>query len=209
MYSENLIKAVNGKDLLRARSIIERQINSDRLVESFTLIKSADYAANELKKSGIDLYVADDGEYTQFLPKYAHAKSIEKEHWDKQLWEDLRIAVVYNFSREKVKMAEDLLNHLREQGHSDFQFKNFEEEDSSATEATSNKSKKEQTYSSESKERSNRDYYIGGGAGAILGGGAGAIIGGVGGKLLGFGVAGLVVGAVVGLAVVYYRNNRG
>lgn len=195
-----LQKGIDEKSLSNVRANIEHDIGWMRHVKAYRVLSRADYAAKELKKSNIDLYVEDDGEYTRFLPKYAHAKSIEKEHWDKQLWEDLRIAVVYNFSREKVKMAEDLLNHLREQGHSDFQFKNFEEEDSSATEATSNKSKKEQTYSSESKERSNRDYYIGGGAGAILGG--------VGGKLLGFGVAGLVVGVAVGLAVVYFKNNR-
>lgn len=192
MIPSNLIKAIDESDLNMAKTIVVRQLNTDRVCEDLFSKSWSDYAAQKLKEKGIDFFQKDDG-----FSAYVEDKS----NWTKDLWETMRSEFTFNYSELKLQRIIDVMEHLREQGHPDFQVKNFKVEDSSATEATSNKSKKEQTYSSESKERSNRDYYIGGGAGAILGG--------VGGKLLGFGVAGIVVGVAVGLAVVYFKNNRG
>ena len=191
IHREQLQQAIDEKNLTLARSNLEYEYSYMLNVVDYCLLRSADYAAKELKKSSIELFVEDDGEYVV----------TDKANWDKKLWDELRIAIVYNFSREKIMLMDDLMHHLREQGHPDFQVEEVSEEESLSERATNSELELVNVHSSDSNEYISRDYYLGGGAGAILGG--------VGGKLFGYGVAGLVVGVALGLAVVYYKNSRG
>jgi hypothetical protein len=192
MIPDDLNQAIESKDISLVKAIILTQVNIDRLNKDFTVLALADQVNQKLLNIGVSLYQEDSGE-----SHYTDDRSL----WNKGLWGELRIDFEYNFSRQKLEKIVEVMTYLRLQGHTDFQIdESFNDGRNDDKTLTANH-KQPESKSSSSEQRSNRDYYIGGGAGAI--------IGGVGGKLLGFGVAGLVVGVAVGLAVVYYRNNRG
>lgn len=192
MIPDDLAQAIEAKDISLVKAIILLQINSDRMKEELLALKWADQANQILSNLDINLYQDDNGEshYTE-----------DRALWNKNLWGELRIDFEYNFSRHKLEQINQLMNHLRSQGHPDFQIDESFNDGRSAAPKLDLKREESEHNSGTSKMHNNRNYYIGCGAGAILGG--------VGGKLLGFGVAGVVVGVAVGMAVVYFKNNRG
>lgn len=192
MIPSNLTKAIENSDLNMAKAIVIRQLNADRLLEHPLTLYWAREAEIRFKEKGIEFFQEDDQLATLIE---------DRTQWDKYYWNTLRSDFKFNYSEVKLKNIIEVMEHLRSQGHPDFQVEADVKDENPSKPVVFSEPKQEQTYSSETKERNNRDYYIGGGAGAILGG--------VGGKLLGFGVGGVMVGVAVGVAVVYFKNNRG
>lgn len=196
MIPSDLIKSVSELDIEMTRSIILLQIYTDRANKDFLSKTWSDYAEEKFKIKGIDFFQEDDG-FSDF--------ENDKSTWNKDLWETMRSEFTFNYSNVKLLRIIELMTYLRDQGHPDFQFKEVNGKNTPNNESEvlekSNKNKK----LSGSNINTSRDYYFSGGAGAILGG--------VSSKILGFGMPGLVAGAslgiVVGITIVYLRNNRG
>lgn len=192
MIPDNLNKSINNLDINMAKSIVINQIENDRDAMTFQVLDWAAYAERKFRDKEMFFFQEDDG-FSSYVE--------EKSEWTKELWNTMRSEFTFNYSKVKLERIVSIMLYLREQGHPYFQAVTEVEENSLYKQKVPNNSQDNQPDFSDKKEKSNRDYYISCGVGAVLGS--------VGGKLLGFGIAGLVVGAAVGLAVVYSKKNRG
>jgi hypothetical protein len=197
-----LQKAIKENDVTMIKAILLRQINADRNLDEFQLKLFSDYAEENLKKIGIDLFVEDDGE----------SKFVEsKDFWDKELWQELRIEFEYNFSRKKMELICILMKHLRDTGHPDFQIKKKQEGKSSQEDPKNPRKQKmseslldeklhtkKGNHSTGSGRIKHKDsvWIIGGGIlGGILGGVTGSLVTNNSKLIISSAVAGAVIGA--------------
>ncbi|MAD44263.1 MAG: hypothetical protein CMH98_04585 [Oceanospirillaceae bacterium] len=194
MVSQNLIKAVKASDIDLVKAIILREINSSRTEQNFKVLESCTYAKRELEKSSLTLFEEDNGK-TCF--------SEDKNSWDKDLWQDMRIDFQHNFSENKINNIVRVMQHLRIQGHSDFQVKRA----SSASHNEAPKRKKlespqEQRSSMKSTHQAGKNLLVS----AVIGSSSGVVAGLLTNKMIGFTLGGFLGGLVVG-AVVNKVNN--
>ena len=187
MVSQKFKTVVQDLDVAKIQSHILVDINLDRNRESFLLAEYASYADSVLVSNRLSLF-NEDNQDSRFVS--------DSNSWSKELWTDLRIELEYNFSKEKFNNIVSVMKHLRETGHPDFQPKITAPKSAASS----------RTYSSDSSDSQgspnyNRNNF---GLGALGGGLAGGVLG----KMVGVTFGGVVLGVAVGLAAVYYLNQR-
>ena len=191
MIPSDLRDAIEAKDKNLVKAIILLQINSDRKQETPVSLFLADHADQELANIGMSLYQENNKE-THYLD--------DRSQWSKELWENLRIDFEYNFSRFKLEQISEVMAYLRKQSDPYFQVdETFNNEQNALSKSIVNDLIKQE---SDSRSQSNIGSHY------VIGGIAGAVLGGVGGKMLGFGVVGIALGAVAGLAAVYLKSKK-
>lgn len=191
MIPSDLRAAIEVKDKNLVKAIILLQINSDRNKKVPLSLILANRADQELAKFGIALYQENNKE-SHYLD--------DRSQWSKELWENLRIDFEYNFSRFKLEQISEVMAYLRKQSDPYFQVdETFNNEKNVFSKSIVNDSIKQE---SDSRSQSNTDSHY------VIGGIAGAVLGGVGGKMLGFGVGGIALGVVAGLAAVYLKSKK-
>lgn len=189
MITENLIKAVEKSDLDLVKAIILRQINSDRNEKEFVVLKSCKYAKEELTKNGLLIFEEDNGE--------SHFTE-DKNHWNKELWQELRVDFQHNFSEQKINNIVRVMQYLREQGHPDFQVRIASSTSSHGVQATKKfENQGEHRSSRKSDQHGSNSVLIGG----AIGSAGGLVVGVLAGKVIGFALGGLVGGLVVGAVI--------
>ena len=124
--NDNLKKAVKSNNLNGTRASILGLISKDRRLPSFETPTFVKYANDSLS----NFWVEDDGE-TDFP---------SKDKWDNDLWKLMCVELEYNFSKKKFDFIIDIMNHLRANGHPDFQPKEKQIEQTSPPTGT-NKSR--------------------------------------------------------------------
>ena len=108
--SKQIEEAIKEKNVTLVRSSIVTFINEDRRLEKPEVSEYANYVEEALKEEGVELFEEDNNK-TVFP---------EKDKWDKKLWTSMKVKIGHNFSREKFKLILDIMQYLRETGHSDF-----------------------------------------------------------------------------------------
>ncbi|CAM5209162.1 hypothetical protein [Alishewanella longhuensis] len=187
MVSQKLKSIVQQLDVGKIQAHILVDINLNRNREKLLLAENAFYAESELARNGLSLFSKDNNE-SDFIT--------DSSLWNKNLWTDLRIELEYNFSREKFNNVVTVMKHLRETGHPDFQPKITVPKSTASSKTHSTDSS-----GSQGSSNYNRNNF---GLGALGGGLAGGVLG----KMAGVTFGGVVLGVAVGLAVVYYLNQR-
>ena len=108
-----LNKAISDKDVSLVRTILLNHIDIDVNRKNFMSKQNSEDADAGLKKINIDLFEKDNNEFE--FPS--------KEHWDKKLWQTLKVEMRDNFSHKKFDFILEMMGALRRKGDSYFQIK--------------------------------------------------------------------------------------
>ena len=107
-----LRKAIQNGDVLQARTALQVELAlEDTKAASPNALKHALEAAKSFDNP--DLFVSDDG-CLPFIPET---------EWDSGYFRKIRAALISNFSKEKLELAERVILYLRKEGNPDFQVK--------------------------------------------------------------------------------------
>lgn len=184
MYSDSLIKAIEEPNIQLVKTNIFREINSDRNNKSFSFLSSCEFAKEELAKKGVTLFDEDDGQ-SHFVE--------DSTKWDKDLWQELRVDLEYNFSEKKIKDIARVMQFLRDQGHPDFQVIEKKDSDQQQHNIQKETDSERQGYKG-TKPNSNSKVFIS----SAIGGAGGFVVGALAGKVIGFTLGGIIGGLIVG-----------
>lgn len=91
-----------------------RQVNSCRGLKDYDLVKNFKIGESILRKHGATMSSIKSND------TFNVKTSAEKADWDKEYWQEARIAAEYNPTVEIFQHIEDIMAHLRKQGHADF-----------------------------------------------------------------------------------------
>lgn len=103
--------ALNELNVIYARSEIIGFLDQDRHSDSMVALKKADKANQVFKEHGKTLYVPDNG----------RLERLPKEEWSPDYYFRLKAALLINFSREKLVLAQEVIRYLRSKGERMFQ----------------------------------------------------------------------------------------
>lgn len=104
-------RALNKLNVIHARSTIITFLDQDQHSDSMVALKEADKANQVFKEHGKTLYVPDNG----------RLERLPKEEWSPDYYFRLKAALLVNFSREKVALAQEVIRYLRSKGVNMFQ----------------------------------------------------------------------------------------
>ncbi|OBU20520.1 hypothetical protein C0Z01_04035 [Photobacterium kishitanii] len=105
-FSNIFWEKVKERNVIGVRSVLLRQLNLDRTLSEPLVGAMAD----EALKNGIDLFKVDDGELF----------NLKQTVLTKDVWQDFRVKLEYNFSKEKFMMMQQIMSALREAKYPDF-----------------------------------------------------------------------------------------
>ncbi|KAE8178244.1 hypothetical protein [Photobacterium carnosum] len=105
-FSNIFWEKVKEKNVIGVRSVLLRQLNSDRTLSE----PLVDAMCNAALKNEIDLFEVDDGELF----------NLQQTVLTKDVWQDFRVKLEYNFSKEKFMMMQQIMSALRKAQHPDF-----------------------------------------------------------------------------------------
>ncbi len=108
---EKLTKAIKRQNIIEGHAVISTLLCDDKWLRDVKTPFLGEYADKEFKKQGVDFFVKDDGE-TDFP---------SKEKWNFNLWKSMRVDLEENFSKKKFDFIIEIMKHLRETGHPEFQ----------------------------------------------------------------------------------------
>ena len=105
-FSNIFWEKVKEKNVIGVRSVLLRQLNSDRTLSE----PLVDAMCNAALNNEIDLFEVDDGELF----------NLQQTVLTKDVWQDFRVKLEYNFSKEKFMMMQQIMSALRKAQHPDF-----------------------------------------------------------------------------------------
>ena len=202
-YSDKLQTAIQEQNIVHARTAILSYLNRDETNPTPQALRIAIEVADKFTNPEDPFWDPEN-----------HLWEIPPQHeWDVHFLIKIKAALLTNFSKEKLELAEQVISYLREQGLRDFQAKRTPEKDLSLEQASRGEKKNiispqpayhpggkyQTTPRRRAPSRDPQTEFL---AGAIVGGvalgGAGLMIGLIAGCALKATVSGIVIGGVAG-----------
>ena len=132
-----LYEALETGDMTLVRALIIRQISRDRRLKEFETPGYIKYVKEAISKDFEPLFV-DDDEAIDFLPE---------EEWSNDLWSRMCISLEHKFTKKKLNYIVEIMRHLRDDGHPEYQIAEVNQYSTSHLECTKSNKKKKRRFS--------------------------------------------------------------